>query len=341
MTFQTTFCAETLSTAKALLQITHYRFQKDFRKGLLFAAAAADDLALHIQCGAERVLTTVTREGAAATPWRSFAELETTLRAQLGAAQVIVLTGVCGTYAPDVEAILRLFPRRRRFYDVQDDLSYGARGLDYLKFLKRDFRWRRLCGHTVVLEQGMKCYYPGARHLDNASHIKSRRRAAAPVKVVYIGSIDHRVDLALLEALSEQTDIDILGSYHESAGAMPELEGLLHRSRRLRLLGPYDNDQLDELLAPYSIGLVPYKTPHRLTDHVNPDKIYHYLNAGLGVVSTAIPQAMRMQDSLAILRGTDAFSDAAELALLRARNHWQAEDYMWAVRWAEFREYLD
>jgi hypothetical protein len=100
-------------------------------------------------------------------------------------------------------------------------------------------------------------------------------------------------------------------------------------------------DQLDKLLAPYSVGLVPYKTPHRLTDHVNPDKIYHYLNAGLGVVSTAIPQALRMQESLAILRGADAFSEAAELALLRARDHWRAEDHLWAVRWAEFREFVD
>jgi hypothetical protein len=216
-----------------------------------------------------------------------------------------------------VEAVLRLFPRRRRFYDVQDDLSYGARGLDYLK---RDFRWRRLCGQAVVLEQGMKRYYPGARHLDNASHIQSGRRAALPVRVVYIGSIDHRLDVALLEALSEQTDIDILGSRHESAGAVPQLKALLERCRRLRLLGPYDNDQLDELLAPYSVGLVPpLQDPHWLTDQVNPDKIYHYLNAGPGVVSTAIPQALRMQESLAILRGADAFSEAAELALLRAR----------------------
>jgi hypothetical protein len=91
----------------------------------------------------------VAREGAGAAPWRSFAEFETTLRARLRATPVIVLTGVCGTYAPEVEAVLRLFPRRRRFYDVQDDPSYGTRGLDYLKFLKRDFRWRRLRGQAV------------------------------------------------------------------------------------------------------------------------------------------------------------------------------------------------
>jgi hypothetical protein len=326
---------------KALLQITHFRFQRDFRKGLLFAAAQAGDLALHVQCGAERVLTAVTRQGVEAVPWRSFAELETALRACLGTASVIILTGVCGTYAPEVEAVLRLFPRRRRFYDVQDDLSYGASGLEYLKFLKRDFRWRWLCGQAVVLEQGMKRYYPGARHLDNASHIPSGRRASPPVRVVYIGSIDHRLDLALLEALSEHTDINILGSYHETAGALrPQLEALVGRCGRLHLVGPYDNDQLDELLAPYSIGLVPYKTAHPLTNHVNPDKIYHYLNAGLGVVSTAIPQALRMQKSLAILRGADAFAEAAEQAL-RARDHWRAEDYLWSVRWAEFREFVD
>lgn len=328
-------------TAKALLQITHFRFQRDFRKGLLSAAAAAGDLALHIQCGAERILTDVTRQGAVAAPWRSVAELETTLRARLGAAPVIILTGVCGTYAPEVEAVLSLFPKRRRFYDVQDDLSYGERGLGYLKFLTRDFRWRRLCGQAVVLEHGMKRYYPGARHLDNASHILNGRRAALPARVVYIGSIDYRLDLALLEALSEHTEIDILGSYHESAdGLRLEMEALLKRCPRLRLLGPYDNDELDEVLARYSIGLVPYKTPHRLTNHINPDKIYHYLNAGLGVISTAIPQALRMQESLAILRAPDAFSNAVDRAL-RARDNWRAEDHLWPARWAEFREFVD
>jgi hypothetical protein len=67
---------------KALIQITYYRYQQDFRKRLLQAAAQAGDLALHAQCGAKRVLTTMTPDGAAAASWRSLAELETTLRAQ-------------------------------------------------------------------------------------------------------------------------------------------------------------------------------------------------------------------------------------------------------------------
>jgi hypothetical protein len=37
-------------------------------------------------------------------------------------------TFISAVIAPPVstERVLRLFPRRRRFYDVQDDLSYGA-----------------------------------------------------------------------------------------------------------------------------------------------------------------------------------------------------------------------
>lgn len=320
----------------ALIQITHHDFTRDFRGEFLKAAAAAGDIALHIQCGTTRRLTEVRVDGTFPRAWSSLPELRAILDEKIGPACRIALTGVGGAYAPDVEAVTRLFPRQRRFYDVQDDLSYGAVGLKYLKFLVRDMRWRRLCGRVLLLEPGMKRYYPTGYHLDNASHILNGRTPALPIKAVYIGSMDQRLDLPLLKALSERIPIDIFGRFHESANDVERsLASLLRQTDRICFRGAYDGTGLGELLRPYSIGLLPYKTGHRMTRHVNPDKIYHYLNAGLGVVTTAIPQALRMGDKVAILENAESFVAAAEQAITRARANWNPEDYLWQTRWTE------
>jgi len=321
----------------ALIQITKHPFDRDFRKSLLRAVARSGDVAIHVQCESDRILSVIEPDGVQTHNFRDNSELDRLLKARVSDLNVIVLTGVGGAYAPEVEAAAQIFARRQRYYDVQDDLSYGASGLNYLKFLVRDFRWRRLCGTALVLELGMERFYPGARHLDNASHILSQRKAASPVRAVYIGSIDQRLDLDLLEAIVAQVPVDVLGDFHESARDMkPRLEALAARTGQLRLLGPYNNDDLGPMLEPYSIGLVPYKTPHRLTNHVNPDKIYHYLNAGLGVVSTGIPQAKRLSAHLAILKDASGFGEAAVNAITAQKN-WVPEDFLWTARWSQFK----
>ena len=326
-----------LPVRASLLQITRHPFDLDFRKPLLQAATRAGDQAMHIQCGQNPILTYIKHSAAEQLPFRNLDILRKALIAKLGQEQPIVLTGVGGAFAPEVERVVRLFRRRNRYYDVQDDLSYGARDLSYLKFLVRDARWRLLCGRTLVLEEGMKRYYPSARHLDNASHIVSRRRPALPIRAVYIGSIDQRLDLDVLEAIAIHAPIDIYGRFHERAGDMESrLKALASSTARIRLLGSYDNQHLEELLQPYSIGLLPYKAPHRLTNHVNPDKIYHYLNSGLAVVSTPIPQAMRLREHIGILTHPSCFTSAVETAF-DASASWTPDRYVWDARWSELK----
>ena len=47
------------------------------------------------------------------------------------------------------------------------------------------------------------------------------------------------------------------------------------------------NDDLPAILGQFRVGLLPYRVGHPMTDHVNPDKLHHYLNAGLEVVAVS------------------------------------------------------
>ena len=56
------------------------------------------------------------------------------------------------------------------------------------------------------------------------------------------------------------------------------------------------------ILAPFGIGFAPYVTNSFMTEFINPDKYYLYLQSGMEVISTDIPQARRMDDRIHIAR---------------------------------------
>src|SRR6202012_5707617 len=112
-----------------------------------------------------------------------------------------------------------------------------------------------------------------------------------------------RVDFAWLDALAaNDVTIGIFGSIH---GTAPEvnapLNALLKKRVNITFHGPYDNDDLEGLLSEFRVGLLPYRVDHPMTDHVNPDKLYHYLNAGLKVLAAPIPAARRLQRYLHLI----------------------------------------
>jgi hypothetical protein len=58
---------------------------------------------------------------------------------------------------------------------------------------------------SIILDPELQTRYVTAYHLDNASHLQLLPLVATidPRKTVYIGSIDRRVDLAWLAAISQ------------------------------------------------------------------------------------------------------------------------------------------
>lgn len=325
-----------------LIIVSNKAYNGDFRKYLTLAAEAEGVKTAHLQIhegftasweGQQRF--TANRE----SPVQQVCER---IMEHIGTSHGICLTGMNGFRSPAAMDAKSCFPRSFFYFDVYDDFRYGSVGKAALKWFWTDMRWRLHTDRRMVLEKSLLWRYPGALHLDNASQVQ--RPPATPSLregVVYSGSIDHRTDFDILKSVAATgVTLDMHGSIHDSC---PEAEiwisTLCATHPNARYFGSYANDNLGDILAKYRIGLVPYKTRSTLTRHINPDKIYHYLNAGLEVIATDIPQARRMSEFLYLLNKGQSVE-----ALLHDAGHgnraanWDVKANSWAQRWQSLKQ---
>lgn len=244
---------------------------------------------------------------------------------------------------------LRLvLPRSVLVFDVFDWLYYDAKHLKLLMMKCVDMIYRKVSDGIVVVTPELRSHYPGAFLLDNATYV-SKAVVTKPDKnaVVVMGSLDNRLDFKLLEDVIDQlVEVDFhfhgwILDYH------PDLKVHFARfSERPNVYyhGPYENSDLESMLKPYGIGLLPYSTSNRINNFVNPEKIYHYLQAGLEVISTPIPQAKRMEDYVHIAATPCEFVSCLS-GLLKNENRKNerasSRNYHWSVRWRQLRPYLE
>ena len=87
------------------------------------------------------------------------------------------------------------------------------------------------------------------------------------------------------------------------------------------------------------LAVPPYRVGHPMTRHVNPDKLYHYLNAGLEVLAAPIPQMQRHANNVHLIT-TDGPWTATLDAVVNAprRGDWSAENNSWDRRWHELKQ---
>jgi ADP-heptose:LPS heptosyltransferase len=327
-----------------LVVIDNKPFASDFRKYLMGAAITAGGDAVHVCCWAEAI---VTHRGERVDTTAFTHELDKVadrIIELLGHRRFIILVGL-GTdraYAPLVRRLRSRPNAETVLYDVFDYFRYGTRGRALLNYLRVDLFWRREVDRAMLLERGLRPIYPRSWTLENASHMRrlSGPATASSKRVIYIGSIDSRVDFEWLKLFAAQdVMLDIYGRLHD---AEPEIEGLLRGflegRPNVRFLDCYDNDELPRILGNYRIGILPYKRMHTMTRHISPDKVYHYLNAGLEVIASDIPQTRRLAYAIHLVgRLTDIPS-----ALTAAQNEprigrWSVDDNTWDRRWAELQ----
>jgi hypothetical protein len=327
----------------SLLVISNKRYTTDFRKYLMRSAQRHGARAMHIYSWEKVIVSYEDKEQHTFNPDQPAADLLDLVHKELGNGQILALTGL-GGYIHTLPFALATSLKNAIFvYDVYDDFSYGASGLSRLRKLCDDIRWRRITDQSIVLSRGLKRFYPFAKHVDNASHCTTRCGREQTNKFVYVGSIDHRVDFSWLRSLARGVDrLDIYGRIHAGDQDVErKLNEFLGEYPAAHYFGEYDNDELDEILSKYSVGLVPYKPVDRTTTYVNPDKLYHYLNCGLEVLSSPFPQAQLLKQFLHLVDADDDWhSVLAGLAKSRAQ-HWPRENYSWDVRWGELRQSLD
>jgi hypothetical protein len=329
-----------------LLVLAMPQYHRDFRKYLMGAAERSGGKALHILCKDRLILSWGGAERAEYSANNSSPEVQQIICDYLRPGPIVGLTGLGATrldergvtFASELHRDLRDI---HWVYDVYDNLLYDAEGSDRVRGLIADAVWRCRCEHSIILDPELRSRYPTAYHLDNASHVERLPSVASidPRRMVYIGSIDRRVDFQWLDALAaNDVAVDIFGSVHgvRALETEQQLNGLMERRQNVSFHGPYENDDLPAILGRYRVGLLPYRVGHPMTDHVNPDKLHHYLNAGLEVVASPIPAARRLQRYLHLMTtGGDWPTVLSDLRTTRRQESWPREAYTWDGRWAE------
>ena len=210
-----------------LLTLTITQYHRDFRKYLMGAAERSGGKALHILCEDKLILSWAGAERAEYSTSRNSFGLRQIISDHLQPGPILGLTGLGATRLDERAVTLATNLHKdlsdvHWIYDVYDDFMYNAEGSDRVRRLTADAVWRCRCEHSIILDPELRSRYPTAYHLDNASHVEHLPSVATvdARKMVYIGSIDRRVDFEWLDALAaNDVTIDIFGSIHTIGAA--------------------------------------------------------------------------------------------------------------------------
>lgn len=161
--------------------------------------------------------------------------------------------------------------------------------------------------------------------------------------VGYVGTIDDRLDYALLEKLfKDHPDFafHFVGRCTYGAG-----KRILSRFPNVELLGAMHVSALPEVLATFHAGLIPF-VENDFTRGIYPLKINEYLAAGLPVILTRFSDLSEFEDTASICDGAEAFSRALrqeieEDSLSRRQARAEiARRNSWPGRWQEIEKII-
>ncbi|HEX2939932.1 MAG TPA: hypothetical protein VHO91_02720 [Rhodopila sp.] len=205
------------------------------------------------------------------------------------------------TYFPGLSlALQRLAPPGIWVFDIHDDLRYHNLGLKRLReqaIISTLYRTSDAAVHAAPILQEL---FPHSRHLGNASHLRPLdHRDAGWDDVLVIASFDERFDfdfLSRLAELSQDLRFHLHGWTRKTDDATAgRIRDLVARHDNVLYHGPYATEDLRAVLSRYRMTVAPYLAEAAITRYIDPLRFYHCLNAGLEVVSTAIPQARYME----------------------------------------------
>ncbi|MFH1171099.1 MAG: glycosyltransferase [bacterium] len=224
------------------------------------------------------------------------------------------------SYLPTyVKAFTRL-PVRLSVFDAVDDWSCHPAYRSLRNALNNNYRFlEEHAGTIFTVSRELKNKFPHHRAvhwIPNGVDVNrfATREPLSPYgteqrpRIVYVGVIQERVDLALLAWLARERP----GYLFVLIG--PVWRGMditqLQKLSNVRFLGFQPANRVPALLHHASVGIVPHRHD-TFVESMNPMKIYEYLAAGLPVVAThaegferyapAVRRAKRREDFLAAL----------------------------------------
>jgi glycosyltransferase involved in cell wall biosynthesis len=183
-------------------------------------------------------------------------------------------------------------------YDVMDDLA-SFRGAP-VELRLRHFQALRRADIVFTggrsLHRGVVAHRPHRTHLfpsgvepEHFAPAHALRPVHRPTPVAgYVGVIDERVDLGLIEDLAgalPEWEVQIVGPVLKiDAGSLPQAPNLVYPGAQ-----PYQ--RLPEVMAGFDVALMPFAL-NEATKSISPTKTLEYFAAGLPVVSTRVPDVV-------------------------------------------------
>ncbi|MCE5276581.1 MAG: TIGR03087 family PEP-CTERM/XrtA system glycosyltransferase [Planctomycetaceae bacterium] len=231
------------------------------------------------------------------------------------------------SFCPDVAYLVEGFDAERVLYYCVDDFASFS-GYDSNLMLSQE---RALCHRADLVVATSQALYDAkkslahdtllvphgvdwehfAKALSESSRAVPADIAAIPSpRVGFFGLIRDWVDLDLIAAVARrrrQWHFVFLG---DSAVDLTPLQALPN----VHFLGPRPYGALPDYCRAMNAAMVPFKL-NALTAAVNPIKLREYLSAGLGVVSTPLPEVQALGDLVEIAAGPEAFEAAVERLL--------------------------
>lgn len=208
-------------------------------------------------------------------------------------------------------------------YDCMDELAN-------FRFAPADLaeREREVMRHArVVFTGGQQLFESKSQHHDNVHFfgcgvdVEHYGQARADETVVppevadlpgpvfgYFGVIDERLDYALIERLAVEVGAGSVAMVGPFAKVDP---ATLPKAPNLHWLGQREYARLPALVKGFDVCLMPFAL-NEATKFINPTKTLEYMAAGKPIVSTAVPDVIRLFTPIVEVAHThDAFVDAA------------------------------
>ena len=212
---------------------------------------------------------------------------------------------------------------------------------------------RDICGRGRLIGNGVDLeLFHRRTDVPLPAAIAESRLAACEHLVMYVGSVDDRVDFGIVSELvralagrQPRTGLVCLGRIFE--GAESAVKALTERHpENVLFTGRVPYEQLPRYMSHASVGVAPFVLDER-TRAINPNKLYMYAAMDQNVVSTPFSDEVTAQSDLVyIADGAEAFTGCVKEALgdderRRAMRERIAAPNSWRERALDFRALLE
>ena len=187
-----------------------------------------------------------------------------------------------------------------RIIDVDEKFSGSVDAVittsDYLKQDKL-----KVTKHSFVVKNGVD-YDIFKTKVKSAPHERKNKIAG------YIGSLDHRFDIDIIEyAVKNLSNFE----FHFTGGFLgaTAIKERLNQYPNVKFFAPVNPNEVPALLATYDVGIIPY-TLTEYNKNIYPLKINEYLAVGVPVVMTAFADLKDFEGMVSVVSDNKSFTEA-------------------------------